>query len=136
MKSIMIKFIFLMIPAAMLLSGCARTVELQPIVASRFIDVYINQDCLPTTLAKGGIIDTLWLYPGDRVVITNTRDKEITINFPAGMFDQDKVLIESGKRVILEVQKISPETGAFSIVGETSGICPDGAPKVKIGDDP
>ena len=136
MKSIIIKFIFLMIPAAMLLSGCARTVELQPIVGSRFIDVYINKECLPSTLAEGGVIDTLWLFPGDRVVITNTRDLKINIKFPAGMFDQDEVNIESGKRVILEVQKTSPKTGAFSLADQTSGICPDGAPAVMVGEDP
>ena len=136
MKSIMIKSILLMIPAAMLLSGCARTVEFQPVVESRFIDLYINEECLPSTLAKGGIIDTLWLYPGDRVVITNTRDEEITIKFPAGMFDKDEVPIESGKRVVLEVQQASPKTGAFSIFDETSGICTDGAPQVQVGEDP
>ena len=136
MKSIIIKFILLMVLAAMLLSGCARTVELQPVVGSRFIDIYITEDCLPSTLAKGGLIETLWLFPDDRVVITNTRDEKVSINFPAGMFDMDEVILESGKRVILEVQEISPKTGEFSIVGAISGVCSDGVPKVKVGEGP
>ncbi|MEN8007993.1 MAG: hypothetical protein ABFS42_13320 [Candidatus Krumholzibacteriota bacterium] len=133
MKSIILPLFLLIILAAMLLGGCARPIQPQPIMPSRYVDVYYTDECLPSTLAKDSFIENLWVYPGDSVAFINTSDQEIKIKFPSGMFEKDEAIIKSGKRVILKVIEVSPKNGPFIRVDI---VCPVGTPKVQVGEEP
>lgn len=132
MKSIRIPMFSLILVATVMLAGCAQEIQNMDF---RYVDVYINEDCIPSTLAKDGFIETLWVFPGDKVTVTNTRDKKIEIKFPAGMFDKDAATLEPGKRIVLKVLDVSSQEGVFSIT-DGDDICPDGTPKVVIGEGP
>ena len=53
MKSIRFPLLFLILVATVLLAGCAPNVQNMDF---RYVDVYINEECIPSTLAKGGIV--------------------------------------------------------------------------------
>ena len=136
MKPTIFILFLLLITGVMLLTGCAetRTVNPQPITQSRFVDVYfVDGSCFPTTLAKGGIIENLWMFPGDSVAFVNTRKSEIHLKFPDGMFEVIEAKIPSGKRVILKVIETNSKSGAITLVNED---CVQGAPKFQVGEEP
>ena len=136
MKPTIFILCLLMITGVMLLTGCGGTTAIkpQPITQSRFVDVYyVDGKCFPTTLAKDGTIENLWMFPGDSVAFVNTRKTEIHIKFPAGMFELNEAKIPSGKRVILKVIEANPKSGAITIANEN---CGDGAPKFQVGEEP
>lgn len=137
MKPTIFILCLLMITGVMLLTGCGGTttaIKPQPITQSRFVDVYyVDDNCFPTTLAKGSLIENLWMFPGDSVAFVNTRGTEIHLQFPEGMFELNEAKIPSGKRVILKVIEANPKAGAITIANEN---CGDGAPKFQVGEEP
>ena len=52
MKSIRFPMFFLILVATVMLAGCAQDIQNMDF---RYVDVYINEECIPSTLAKGGV---------------------------------------------------------------------------------
>jgi hypothetical protein len=113
----------LMMGTLLLMGGCSK----------HYVDVYINEMCELVTLENGDAIDPLIVYPGDYVIFNSMREtKAVTLTFPTGMFEEDEVTIDPGKRVILKVINEGAPSGDI----KRSGDCPVGDPKVKVGEDP
>ena len=129
MKSIRIPMFLLVLLAAMLMVGCSA-------LEYHFVDVYINDECLPFTLAKAGAIETLWVFPGDQVIFTNTRDKEVVMTFTTGIFEVDEIALKPGKRVILKVISPGLKEGTVTLTTIDGSKCPDGTPKVVVCEGP
>ena len=120
--------------ALLLVTGCSR----------HYVEVYINEECLPAT-ADMDNIKTLWVFPGDYVVFINAREvpevpegqtppgRWVKLTFPDGMFEENEVRIDPGKRVILKVIADGPMEGLIAVTGPT---CPLGSPEVKVGEGP
>ncbi len=130
MKSIRFPIFLLVLVATLLLvSGCSK----------HYVDVYINEQCLFSTLDNGEI-ETLMVFPGDYVIFNNAREKPtpttqrwVDLTFPAGLFELTTVRIEPGHRVILKVIADGPMSGVLGISGPS---CPSGSPEFKVGEGP
>jgi hypothetical protein len=118
--------LLLTLTALLLVNGCSK----------HYVDVYINEICMPVTLENDPetAIDPLWVFPGDYVIFNNMREEDLVeMVFPTGLFEVERVEIEAGHRVILKVVAEGPMEGPISISGDGCGA---GIPKVKVGEDP
>jgi hypothetical protein len=115
----------LLLATLLVVGGCSR----------HYVDVYLNE--IGSLVLLDGdpdnIIDPLWVYKDDYVIFNNTRSKAITLTFPLGMFEVDEVVVDGGRRAILQVVADGPSEGTISVSGD--GI-PAGSPKVKVGEGP
>ena len=100
-------------------------------VDKHYVDVYFNDECKIVTL-DGGVIETLFVFPGDFVIWNNPNEFTIKLNLPPSWFEEDYVEIPSDQRVTLEVIRTTPGLEGFSIEGD----CPGAVPKVRIGEGP
>ncbi len=123
-------FILVLLAAVLLVSGCSK----------HYVDVYINEQCLMSTMDNDEIL-TLMVFPGDYVIFSNTREelsdvdeKWVELSFPDGLFEVDMVRIEPGHRVILEVIADGPLSNTR--MGINGPNCPSGGPDVKVGEGP
>ena len=123
MKSTRILLLLLLMVTLMSVGGCSK----------HYVDVYIGAECLPITPAYDSTTRTLLVFPGDYVVFSNTRDKDVTITFPLDMFEMDEVTIGAGHRVTVRVINEGEASGPLSISGDG---CGSGDPKIKVGEDP
>lgn len=128
-KNPLLMVLLFLMTALLLVGGCSR----------HYIDVYLDEECFSST-ADLEHIKPLLLFPGDYVVFINTRvppapdvERWIELKFPEGLFEEDFVRIDPGKRVILKVIADGPMSGNI----ETNGPgCPLGDPEVKVGEGP
>ena len=51
------------------------------------------------------------------------------------MFDKDAATLDPGKRIVLKVLAVGSQEGTFTLV-DSDNICPDGTPKVVVGEGP
>lgn len=101
--------------------------------------VYIDGDCLPETVG-GDPYAHLRLFPGDEVIIVNTRTGDITIGFTdSAVFGISTLDIPAGKR--RKVTVLDGAVGEDTTFGVSGGCTPAtgsglGDPDVKVGECP
>ena len=112
--------------ALFLVGGCSQ----------HYVDVYVNDDCSMVLHDNDPdvYIGELLFFPGDYVYFNSLRAKNITLNFPAGMFDTSgDVLLEPGKRILVKVTGKTGDSGTIGMSGDGCVLTP---PEFKIGDGP
>jgi len=100
-----------------------------------YVDVYINEEGKFVQMDNdpGNYIRTLIVYPGDFVAFNSMRSTNITLGFPEGLFETTSVVIEPGRRVILEVLAEGHMEGEIGLAGED---IPSTGPQFKVGEGP
>jgi hypothetical protein len=99
------------------------------------ITVYIDHDACWAVDADGDKIETLWVFPNDRVVWVNSSDEDKTIKFDdATIFGATDFPVAIGERAILTVEADASGTISYNIVPNHD--CPTGSPRVATGGGP
>jgi hypothetical protein len=92
--------------------------------------LYITDQSCYARDADGNIIETLWLFPGDRVVWVNSANFEATVKFEdEGVFGMEEWTIASKGREIMYVKAEEEMTVDYII---TPCEDPPGTPRAKV----